>query len=89
VCAFDADWFAVSTPAGARVHVQVMFAAADGDLDLRVYNPLVSDVLPIASSSSTDDDEEVTVTTPLATTLYVRVSGYGGAAAPYTLSLSY
>ena len=41
----------------------------------------------MAISQGTDDDEEVEVSTPFATTLYVRVSGYGGAAAPYDLQI--
>jgi len=85
ICPYDADWFTLSTRAGDRVTVSALFSAEDGDLDLRVYNPLVSATIPVAVSSSTDDDEEVTVTTPLATTLYVRVSGYGGDSAPYDL----
>ncbi len=85
ICPYDADWFALSTRAGDRVTVSALFSEEDGDLDLRVYNPLVSATIPVAVSSATDDDEEVTVTTPLATTLYVRVSGYGGDSAPYDL----
>lgn len=85
ICPFDADWFALPTRAGDRVTVQALFSAADGDLDLRVYNPLVSATLPVATSTSTDDDEQVVVTTPIATTLCVRVSGYGGDSAPYDL----
>jgi hypothetical protein len=84
-CQFDADWFALTTRAGQRVTVSALFSQADGDLDLRVYNPLVSATLPVATGSSTDDDETVTVTTPVATTLYIRVSGYGGDSAPYEL----
>jgi len=87
ICPNDADWFALPTRAGDRVTVQALFSAAAGDLDLRVYNPLVSDTIPVATATSTDDDEEVVVTTPLATTLYIRVSGYGGESAPYDLTI--
>lgn len=87
VCMNDQDWFALTTRAGQRVTVRAHFAHDEGDLDLRVYNPLVSETLPVATSTSSDDDEEVIVTTPLATTLYVRVNGYGGSAAPYDLSV--
>ena len=85
VCPSDADWFALTTQAGGRYDISALFAHGDGDLDLRVYNPLISATLPVATSTSTDDDEQVTVTTPLATTLYIRVSGYGGNSAPYDL----
>jgi len=85
ICAFDNDWFKVSVPGGKVATIEVLFAQAVGDLDLRVYDPLVSESLPVAVSQSTDDDEQVTVQVPLATTLYVRVNGYGGMAAPYVL----
>lgn len=85
VCAFDQDWFSIAAPAGAEVTIEARFAQSDGDLDLRVFDPLVSQALPVASSTSTDDDERVVVSTPLATTLAVRVAGYGGASAPYAL----
>lgn len=85
VCPFDADWYAIAAPARADVTISALFSADDGDLDVRVYDPNVSATIPIATATSTDDDELVTVSTPLATTLYVRVSGYGGSAAPYDL----
>jgi hypothetical protein len=47
----------------------------------------VSASLPIATSTSSTDDESVTVSTPLATTVYVRVNGYGGASAAYALEV--
>lgn len=87
ICAFDTDWFKVEVPAGKVVTVEIAFAQAVGDLDLRVYNPLVSESLPVAVSQSTDDDEQVVVQVPLATTLYVRVNGYGGTSAPYALTV--
>ncbi len=87
ICAGDVDWFAVDAEAGDIVTIQAIFAHADGDLDLRVYDPLVSQTLPIATSTSTDDDEEAVITVPLATTLYVRVSGFGADGAPYDLAI--
>ena len=83
LCPFDQDWFAIASPAGATWDLAIRFSHLEGDLDLRVYNPLVSATLPVASSTTLTDDEAVTVTTPVATTLYVRVNGYGGARAGY------
>lgn len=85
LCPFDQDWFALVSPAGATWDLAIRFAHADGDLDLRVYDPLISATLAVASSTTLTDDEAVSVTTPLATTLYVRVNGYGGARAGYRL----
>ena len=87
LCPFDQDWFAIAAPAGATWDIGIMFSHTDGDLDLRVYDPLVSASLPIATSTSSTDDEAVTVTTPLATTLFVRVNGYGGQSAGYALEV--
>lgn len=85
LCPFDQDWFAIASPAGATWDLAIRFSHAEGDLDLRVYDPLISATLPVASSTTLTDDEAVSVTTPLATTLYVRVNGYGGARAVYRL----
>lgn len=87
LCPFDQDWFAIVSPAGASWDIAIRFAHTEGDLDLRVFDPLVSATLPVASSSTLTDDEAVTVSTPLATTLYVRVNGYGGARAAYELEV--
>ncbi len=87
LCAFDQDWFAIETAAGDTVTIDAFFDHAVGDLDLRAYDPLVSASIPVASSTSTDDDERLVITTPLPTTLYVRVAGYGGASAPYMLEV--
>lgn len=83
ICPYDQDWFAVPVEAGDRVHVAILFAQSDGDLDLRVYDGLGA--APVAVSQSTDDDEDAVVDAPLATTLFVRVAGYGSASAPYEL----
>lgn len=88
ICPYDQDWFAIVSPAGASWEVAIDFAHADGDLDLRVYDPLVSAALPVATSATSDDGERVVVSTPLATTLRVRVNGYGGARAGYTLAVT-
>lgn len=87
ICAFDNDWFKVAVPGGKVVTIDLAFAQAVGDLDLRVYDPLVSESLPVAVSQSTDDDEHAVVQVPVATTLYVRVNGYGGMSAPYALTV--
>ena len=87
ICPFDQDWFAIASPAGATWDLAIRFAHAEGDLDLRVYDPLVSQTLPVATSTTLTDDEAVTVSTPLATTLFVRVNGYGGARAGYELEV--
>ncbi|MFO0748625.1 MAG: pre-peptidase C-terminal domain-containing protein [Myxococcota bacterium] len=83
VCPFDQDWFRLEVQAGERVHISALFAQADGDLDLRVYDGLAT--APLAVSQSTDDDEDVTIDVPLATTLYIRVAGYAAGSAPYDL----
>jgi hypothetical protein len=88
LCPFDQDWFAITSPAGASWDIAIRFPHAEGDLDLRVYDPLVSQTLPVASSATLTDDEVVTVSTPLATTLFVRVNGYGGARAGYDLEVT-
>ncbi|PKN53903.1 MAG: hypothetical protein CVU56_29395 [Deltaproteobacteria bacterium HGW-Deltaproteobacteria-14] len=85
ICPGDQDWFAVAAPAGSTLTVSALFSQAEGDLDLRLYDPTYSITVPVASSTSDDDDETIVYPVPLATTFLVRVVGFQGASAAYEL----
>lgn len=88
ICPGDQDWFAVTAPAGSTLTVSALFSQAEGDLDLRLYDPTTSMSIPVASSTSDDDDETLVYDVPLETTFLVRVAGFQGASAPYQLAIT-
>ncbi|MFT7580759.1 MAG: hypothetical protein ACI9MR_002432 [Myxococcota bacterium] len=87
-CPYDPDWFSIEVPHAGTVTVSARFAHANGDLDLRLYDLNLSSVVAQMESASESDDEMVVYTTSLATTLWVRVAGFGGASAPYDLEVT-
>jgi len=75
----------VTAPAGSTLTVSALFSQEDGDLDLRLYDPTYSTSVPVASSATDDDGETIVYAVPLETTFLIRVAGFQGASAPYTL----
>jgi hypothetical protein len=88
ICAGDFDWFALDVPARTRVTVTALFAHADGDLDMRVFDAAQGLTVPVAVANSRDDDESLSIDVMAPTRLLVRVHGYLGAVAPYTLQVA-
>ncbi len=84
ICANDTDWFAIDASSGQSINVSVEFSHATGDLDMTLYDSSVSQV---ANAQSTDDNEEISVEAGASGTYYLKVSGYNGALAPYSLVL--
>ena len=56
-CPIDTDWFNVGAINGQIIDVQAVFDHAEGDIDLRLYDPTGAEV---AASTSATDDEQVT-----------------------------
>ncbi len=77
VCAGDEDFYAVSGT--GSVTVSVRFRHSEGDLDVQVLDASGRE---IGASAGTSDEERVTVRAPFV----VRVYGYSGAAAAYTIT---
>ena len=75
----DEDWYRISVPAGATLKTTIRFSNSEGDLDLEVRS--------VGDSASTNDEEQV-IGTDLAPGEYkLKVFGYDGAEARYTLVL--
>ncbi len=70
------DWYKVQAVAGQALSVSIVFANANGDLDLQVFNPSQSIV---GSSTGTTDSESVTVPNPIAGYYYIFVYGKNNA----------
>lgn len=84
VCSGDDDFFRVTVPSGATTEVRIDFEHDEGDLDMHIYDSTGEDLL--RTSTSVGDQEILSVQGP--GTYLVRVYGYQGAQASYSLSLN-
>jgi hypothetical protein len=88
LCPFEVDWFSVAATGGTTLTVTARFSHAEGDLDLRLYDPSYSTTIPVAKADSKDDDEVITYAVAVDGTLLVRVHGFDGASAGYDLQVT-
>jgi hypothetical protein len=77
------DYFAVPLERGQHLTVTATFEHEAGDLDLELYGPRG---VRWDGSYSVTDNETAGMTAPVRGTYYVRVSGFQGAGAAYTLN---
>ena len=82
----DVDWFTFQPPTGATVRVTINFVDEDGDLDLKMYR---GDEQVDSSTSWSSDRETVDSTFDGTEPLFIKVFGYDGATAPYTIDVSF
>lgn len=81
----DDDWYSVTLAQAGSVTVDIAFRHAEGDLDLYLYNASGTE---LAKSDSTADSERVTKSGLAAGTYYVKVIGYNGARAAYSMTVA-
>jgi hypothetical protein len=79
------DVFEVHATAGADIGAEVTFTAADGDLDVALYN---SGGVLLDESSGTSGSEAVAAVDVPAGSYFVEVAGYEGAQGAFGLSVS-
>ncbi len=88
LCPFEIDWFAIEVvEPGTVLTVAARFSHAEGDLDLRLYDPVNSKTIPVAVATSKDDDEVITWDVAAPGVYLVRVHGFDGASADYDLEV--
>ena len=80
VCPGDDDFIAVTVGAASTIHVELLFDAAIGDIDLELQGPTGA---RIASSTGTGDEEIIDAPVTAGGTYFVRVYGYSMAANTY------
>lgn len=85
LCNGDVDFYAVDVKAGEIIDVSVLFDSTLADLDVAVVDPDTGAIF--AQSAGLSPNERVRVRAPSDRTFVVKVSGFGGAAAPYSLSV--
>jgi len=80
------DWFKVTASSGQSLSVTTTFTHANGDLDLRVFNPSQTEV---GSSTGSGNSESVTASPTTAGSYYIFVYGYNNAKnSSYSLTTS-
>lgn len=82
ICDFDDDYFRFTLTEAQNVRIDALFADADGDLDVFLFEEGNEDA--IASARSVTDDEVIEQRLD-AGTYFVRVTGFGGATNSYQL----
>jgi PKD repeat protein len=85
LCPFELDWFSVIVPPGKSLTVDLNFDSASGDLDLRLYDPTYSMSLPVKVAATQGAGESATYLPPVGGVVLVRVNGFDGGSAEYTL----
>lgn len=80
VCGSDDDWIAIPMTDAGRIEVDLVFIDADGDLDIRLFDPMGT---RIASSLSTSDDESIGVDVSGGGTYALQISLFGGGGNDY------
>ena len=80
----DTDWFKMWMHQGQELELSIFFSHAQGDLDLRLYDP---DVNPLVSSDSVDDFESVRWTAERTGFYFAEVFGYQGATNDYDMGV--
>lgn len=88
LCPFELDWFAVDVVSGQTLTVTAVFSHAEGDLDMRLYDPNYSTTIPVEVAGSKNDNETITVPVSVTGTYYVRVHGFDGGSAEYDLTVA-
>ena len=83
LCPGDEDWYQIRVDIGDGIEIDVDFADAEGDIDVRLFRRNGADLIPaaltqVASSTSGTDDETVYVARANTTdTYFVQVYHYG------------
>lgn len=87
LCAGQEDYYAVFVERGVQITSEIRFThSASADLDLELLGPMEGEVL--ATSNSTSDNERVQATAQQSGVHVLRVQGYQGSQAPYSMVLS-
>ena len=82
----DEDWFTITvTDADSDIYIAVEFTDDDGDIDVELFE--ADGTTDVAGSYGTRDNEYVTANGLAAGTYVLRVYGYAGAIAAYSLQL--
>lgn len=80
----ESDYFALNLSRGESITATALFDDTQGDLDVALLGP---DGTFVDSSNSVTDDETVSGVAGQNGTYYVRVYGFSGASAPYSLEV--
>lgn len=89
LCSGDEDWYRVVLQEGDGLEVDIFFDGEESDLDMELLKSTNDELLQVDSSVSIDSIETVYERrATAATTYYVRVYGYRGAAGSYDMTVN-
>ena len=71
VCETDEDWFGIALGAGDTLNVDLVFAHADGDIDVMLYDTTFS---VVDAGTTTTDNESVSYTAPSAGGAVIQIT---------------
>jgi len=81
----DVDIYELKMKAGEVLDFKVLFSHAEGDLDFKVYKKVGSKVKYIKKKESASNNEVIKMRVSSTTSYYVKVFGYKGAQAKYSV----
>lgn len=81
----DDDWYKIQMWSSQNISATITFPHIEGDLDMKLYNPSVSQ---IDSSTSSSDNETVNANSTGDGYYYVKVYSYDGAAQEYNMTIT-
>jgi len=87
LCKNDLDWYRVKAEAGQTLAVSLLFALADGDLDLRLYSA-TNLAQQLAVGADVAEGEALSYVAQEGGWYYLRVSGFEDAENVYALEVS-
>ena len=88
LCPYELDWYSVQVTGGTELTAEILFDQAEGDLDMRLYDPAYSKTIPVAVSSTNDSNEVISYAVAVSGTYLIRIHGFDGASASYDLNVS-
>ena len=83
----DNDVFVVNVAAGCTLYAEVLFANADGDLDMALTDATSGDLVGTGGQSE-DDNEEMTYTPTESTDVYISIFPYMSMGNAYVLNVN-
>ena len=87
LCKDDLDWYRLKAVAGQTIDVGLLFDAAAGDLDLRLYSA-TNLAAQLASGADTPEGEAVSYVAQSGGWYYLRISGFESSQNAYQLEVS-
>lgn len=88
ICPYDLDWFKVDLPSNITLKVEAKILTEDSDIDIRLYKE-PDTIKPVAISATLSKSEIIEYKVQQGGIYLIRVAGFFGSSAEYTLIIDY